>query len=158
MSFDLDDDLLRAAAELYLRRIELCQLFASVTRIDALQHWSSSRRSALGHAEQVAEWSWTHAAFGFDVAHHGDGRRTWIEIDVDGTLDGFSLTAIDVFVRHSSAPWGVYPRLAHPLLASILVPLVESLASRALVERTGERYRVTGAGRAYLAREPHQLR
>lgn len=157
MTFDLDDELLHAAAELYLRRIELCQQFASITKIDALQHWSSSRRSTLGHAERVGDWSWTHAVFGFDVVHH-DKRRAWIEIDVDGMLDGFSLAAIDVFVHHSCEPWGKYPRLAHPLLATILVPVVESLVNRGLVERAGERYRVTGAGRAYLAREPQFLR
>jgi hypothetical protein len=49
------------------------------------------------------------------------------------------------------------PRLAHALLATVVVGLAARLVADGWLERTGDRYAPTARARAYLAREPELL-
>jgi hypothetical protein len=68
------------------------------------------------------------------------------------------VAAIDHFVRHARAPWATFPRLAHPLLSHLILPLLETLMGDGCLEQVAAGYMLTEKGLAYVRqREPRLL-
>jgi hypothetical protein len=156
MGYDLEGELLRAARELSLRRDVLDRQIGAAVGGDGYEHWLDRRRRGLNEIEHAGEWSWMPLESGLDVSHV-DGRRVWLEYGHCRSLRLFTAAALDCFIRHARVPWSTFPRLAHPLLSDLIVPLAETLVGDGRFERVGAGYSLTEVGRAHVLQGEPQI-
>jgi hypothetical protein len=157
MGYDLESELLRAARELTTRRDELHRRIGAAVGGEPYEHWLDNRQRGLDGVEHDGEWSWVTLEPGLDV-FHADGRRAWLEYGHCSSLGLFTAAALDCFIHHARVPWLTFPRLAHPLLSQLIVPLAETLVGNGCFVRVGVGYSLTEMGLAHVLQgEPQML-